>query len=177
MEHFQQIADSTFSELLKVLSVNCWNSYCIILCAKCVDSHSCWKYFQQIAESAFSNLLKPKHHFLCLNRVVRHTVCGCYRQKVPSAAIVDLSSSQCLECIHATWSDSTKDGTTTKQCTRLLENSQWLHSEIVECYGGVFWIVIWLSHKNLKAKRSQFGWRSWLSDWSLCLWPWHSQKW
>ena len=62
-EYSQQIGEITFSRLLKLLPCNFVHKMC--------NSHSF------LAESAFSNLLKLKHCFLCLNHVVRHTVCGC----------------------------------------------------------------------------------------------------
>ena len=50
MECFQR-------RLLKALSANRWNSDCVILCTKCVDSHSCWKHLQRIGESVWIIML------------------------------------------------------------------------------------------------------------------------
>ena len=82
MHQWKNMTWSTFSKLLKVLSAkvlsaNCWNSYYVILCTKCVDSckllkvlsANCWKW-------------------IMISCVVRHTILWMLQSKLPLARLI-----------------------------------------------------------------------------------------
>ena len=88
---------NVFSELLKALSANCWNSDCSF-CVPNVRTHvSCWKCFQQIAET-FQQFAETEKSFLVLWDMFPALCRGCCSGTIESTRKQTSIGRQWLHC-------------------------------------------------------------------------------